>query len=146
MIRYVRAGPADVPSLAAMRGQDDPPDGRMAAYLRGEHHPQHALEPRGMWMALDGGAPVGYIAGHLTRRFNCDGELQYLYVLPEYRRRGVAAGLLGQLAGWFVEQGARRVCVDVGSEGARRFYEVQGARELGRHWMVWDDVARRGTP
>lgn len=140
MIRYARAEPADVPSLVHMRGDEDPPDARMQAYLRGEHHPQHALAPRAMWMALDGESPVGYVAGHLTRRFGCDGELQYLYVLPTHRRRGVAAGLLVPLAAWFVEQGARRVCVDVGSDEGRRFYRSQGATVLAPHWMVWNDV------
>ncbi len=140
MIRYARAEPSDVPSLVRMRGDEDPPDARMLAYLRGEHHPQHALAPRAMWMALDGESPVGYIAGHLTRRFGCDGELQYLYVHPPYRRRGVAAGLLASLAAWFVEQGARRVCVDVGSDEGRSFYPSQGATDLAPHWMVWDDI------
>jgi GNAT superfamily N-acetyltransferase len=123
-----------------MRGEEDPPDPRMQAYLAGEHHPRHALAPRAMWIALEGGVPVGYIAGHLTRRFECDGELQYLYVLPTHRRRGVAAGLLVLLAGWFVEQGARRVCVDVGSDEGRRFYQSLGAVDLAPHWMVWEDV------
>jgi GNAT superfamily N-acetyltransferase len=123
-----------------MRPPDDPPDARMQAYLMGEHHPRQALGPRAMWLALEGESPVAYAAGHLTRRYDCEGEVQYLYVLPEYRRRGVAAGLLRQLAGWFVEHEARRVCVDVGSEGGRRFYESQGAKELNRHWMVWEDV------
>lgn len=140
MIRYARADPSDVPSLVRMRGEEDPPDPRMQAYLAGEHHPRHALAPRAMWIALEGGVPVGYIAGHLTRRFECDGELQYLYVLPTHRRRGVAAGLLVLLAGWFVEQGARRVCVDVGSDEGRRFYQSLGAVDLAPHWMVWEDV------
>lgn len=123
-----------------MRPQDDPADARMQAYLAGEHHPQQALGARAMWMVMDGEAPVGYVAGDLTRRVDCEGEVQYMYVLPSHRRRGVAAGLLAELAGWFMEQGARHVCVDVGSEGGRRFYESQGAKELNRHWMVWEDV------
>lgn len=140
MIHYARADPSDVPTLAAMRGEADPPDPRMLAYLLGEHHPRQALGPRAMWMALDGESPAGYVAGHLTRRFGCDGELQYLYVLHSHRRRRVAAGLLAELASWLVDQGARRVCVDVGSEGARRFYESQGTRDLTPHFMVWEDV------
>jgi GNAT superfamily N-acetyltransferase len=140
MIRYARAEPSDVPSLVRMRGEEDPPDARMLAYLVGEHHPRHALGPLAMWMALDGESPVGYVAGHLTRRFECDGELQYLYVVPSHRRSGVASGLLASLAAWFAEQDARRVCVDVGSEEGRRFYRSQGATDLAPHWMVWDDV------
>lgn len=142
-IRYRRADPADVPSLSLLPSRGEPGEGadpRMQRYLLGEHHPQQALAPRGMWMALDGDAPVGYIAGHLTRRFDCDGELQYLYVLPANRGGKVAAGLLRELARWFVDQGARRVCVDPGNDRARRFYARQGAVPLGMHWMVWEDV------
>ena len=142
-IRYRRAEAADVPVLALLPGQGEPggaADGRMLPYLLGRHHPQQALGPRAMWMALDGDLPIGYIAGHLTRRFDCDGELQYLYVLPAHRGGVVAAGLLRQLARWFVEQGARRVCVDVGNERAHRFYTRHGATELRKHWLVWEDI------
>src|SRR5688572_24202961 len=103
-IRYRRAEAADVPALSLLPGQGEPgeaADQRMLAYLLGQHHPQQALGPRGMWMALDGDVSIGYIAGHLTRRFDCDGELQYLYVLPAHRGGKVAAGLLRQLATWF---------------------------------------------
>ena len=142
-VRFRQAAPADVPSLALLPGRGEPGDAadpRMLPYLLGEHHPQQALPPRAMWMALDGDSPVGYVAGRLTRRFDCDGELQYLYVLPAYRGGGVAAGLLRRLAGWFVGQGARRVCVDVGSERGGRFYARHGAEHLRKHWMVWEEV------
>ena len=36
---------------------------RMARYLAGEHHPQHALPPRIIYVALQGDSLVGYIAG-----------------------------------------------------------------------------------
>ena len=142
-IRCRRAEPADAPSLALLPRRGEPGDAadeRMLPYLLGEHHPQQALAPRVMWIALDRNVPIGYIAGHLTRRFHCQGELQYLYVLPAHRGGKVAAGLLRQLAGWFVEQGAHRVCVDVGNERARRFYTRHGAVELRKHWLVWEDI------
>lgn len=135
-IHYRRAAPADVPALALLPSQGEPgdaADGRMLPYLLGEHHPQQALGPRVMFAALDGDSPVGYIAGHLTRRFDGQGELQYFYVLPSHRGGKVAAGLLRQLARWFVEQGAHRVWVDVGSERAHRFYTRHGATELRKH-------------
>jgi GNAT superfamily N-acetyltransferase len=112
----------------------------MLRYLAGEHHPQQALLPRAMWMASNGRSPIGYVAGHLTRRFGCDGELQWIYVVPEYRRSQVGSKLLGFLAGWFLEHEARRICVDVGDDEARPFYRSHGAVELNRHWMVWNDI------
>jgi GNAT superfamily N-acetyltransferase len=113
----------------------------MLRYLAGEHHPQQALLPRAMWMASDGRSPIGYVAGHLTRRFGCDGELQWIYVIPGNRRTQVASKLLRFLAEWFLEHGARRICVDVGADEALPFYRRHGAVELNRHWMVWNDIA-----
>jgi GNAT superfamily N-acetyltransferase len=118
------------------------PESRIAAYLDGVHHPQQALPARIAYVALLDDVVVGYIAGHLTRRFGCDGELQYLFVAPRHRRGGVAIELLRLLAGWFTEQGAAKVCVnaDVDSPGAVPFYTSRGATALNRHWYVWDDI------
>jgi len=112
----------------------------MLRYLAGEHHPQQALLPRVMWIAAEDESPIGYVAGHLTRRFGCDGELQWIYVVPEHRRTQVASKLLCLLAEWFLEHGARRVCVDVGNDEARPFYRRHGAVALNRHWVVWNDI------
>jgi GNAT superfamily N-acetyltransferase len=115
----------------------------MAAYLEGRHHPQHALGPRAAYLATVDGAVAGYIAGHLTRRYGCVGEVQYLYVAPAHRRAGIASRLLRQLVQWFEAQEAVRICVDVNddSPGARAFYVSQGARPLRPHWMVWPDIS-----
>jgi GNAT superfamily N-acetyltransferase len=113
----------------------------MRRYLAGEHHPQQALLPRVMWMAAERESPVGYAAGHLTRRFGCDGELQWIYVVPEHRRSQIASTLLRLMTEWFLEHGARRICVDVGDDAARPFYRRHGAVDLNRHWMVWNDIS-----
>jgi GNAT superfamily N-acetyltransferase len=125
-----------------------PADERMAAYLEGRHHPQQALSPRAAWIATEGAETIGYVAGHLTHRFGCDGELQYLYVAPPYRRNGVARALVTHLAAWFAEQGARRVCVnvDTDSPGAQQFYASLGAEEVRPHWMAWRDIGSLKAP
>ena len=114
----------------------------MGRYLNREHHPQQALMPRVIYVAWEGDALVGYIAGHLTRRYGCDGELQWIYVIPEYRGSGVASELLRLLAAWFMEQDASRVCVDhdPANTVARRFYMRQGALPLNEYWLVWSDI------
>ena len=141
-IRYRSATPADVPRLVGLpRAGEAGGDARMLAYLTGQHHPQQALPPRGLWLAEVDGSPIGYVAGHLTRRYGCDGELQWIYVTSGHRRMRVASTLLELLAAWFVEHGAHRVCVDVGDDDARPFYRRHGAVELNRHWMVWNDIA-----
>jgi GNAT superfamily N-acetyltransferase len=143
-IDYRKADLSDVAIVAHLRrageAGGDSAD-RMSRYLAGVHHPQEALLPRVMWIAAQGEAPIGYVAGHLTRRFGCDGELQWIYVVPEHRRTGIASTLLRLLAEWFLQQEARRICVDVGDDDARPFYQRHGAVELNRHWMVWEDIA-----
>ncbi len=111
-------------------------------YLEGQHDPQEAKKPRVAYVATEGEVVVGFIAGHLTRRFQCDGELQWISVRPESRGRGIAIELLRSLARWFAQQNAGRVCVDVmpTNEAARRFYSRNGAVDLKPSWMVWDDI------
>ncbi|MFN7941064.1 MAG: GNAT family N-acetyltransferase [Thermoanaerobaculia bacterium] len=115
---------------------------RMTRYFDGLHHPRQALAPRVFFLAEADGAAIGYVAGHLTRRFGCDGELQWLFVGAEHRRHGVATRLVRRLAEWFAAQGAARICVDVAPANvdARRFYLRRGAEALDEHWLVWRDV------
>jgi len=72
----------------------------------------------------------------------CDGELEWINVVPERRGSGIAPELLRMLAAWFVAQKASRVCVNVAENNAtaRRFYTRHGAEHLGKHWMVWKDI------
>jgi GNAT superfamily N-acetyltransferase len=144
-VRYRAATVADVPAMARSRLADPAAgraDERMAAYLEGKHHPQQALGPRVAFVALDAEGVVGYIAGHLTRRHQYDGEVQYLFVAPRHRGTGVAARLLRLQAGWFIRRQARRICVNVDPDNAvaRAFYTRLGATELNRFWFVWSDV------
>lgn len=121
---------------------------RMAGYLAGEHHPHLALPPRVIFVAMRGDALAGYIAAHLTRRHDCDGELQWIHVHPQHRGTGIAARLLHLPANWLIEHSARRVCVDVepDNERARRFYRRCGATDLDAHWMVWEDISVVADP
>jgi ribosomal protein S18 acetylase RimI-like enzyme len=137
---------ADAPAMARLRAANLPSEEawtvRISSYLAKEHHPRHALRPRICYVALAGDALAGYIAGHLTQRYHCDGELQWINVIPEQRGTGVAAELLRCLAKWFIKQKARRICVDVdpANAPARRFYTKHGAQTLNAHWLVWPDI------
>lgn len=121
-----------------------PADARTAAYFSGTHHPQQALLPRTGFVAIADIAIVGYIAGHLTERFDCQAEVQYLYVAPAYRRLGVGRNLFLRLGAWFAEQHALRVCVNVDPDSpeARPFYSSVSATDLRPHWMEWRDITR----
>ena len=115
---------------------------RIASYLSGEHHPRHALLPRVMIVAEQNEEVIGFIAGHLTRRFHCDGELQWINVSAAQRRQGVATELLRELGGWFLTCNAHKICVDVQPRNAdsRAFYTRHGAEPLNNHWLVWPDI------
>jgi predicted GNAT family acetyltransferase len=68
--------------------------------------------------------------------------LQWINVIENYRRNGIATALLKTLAGWLVRQNAFRVCVDVdsGNAAARGLYSRYGAQPLNPHWMIWQDI------
>jgi len=143
---YREATSADVPEMARIRslrqGTEEGWQSRILAYMKGEHHPQEALPPRVLYVATDGGAIVGLIAGHLTQRFGCQGELQWIDVVPERRGAGPSVELLRLLAAWFLERQARRVCVNVDPANvtARIFYIRNGAKDLNAHWLAWEDI------
>jgi GNAT superfamily N-acetyltransferase len=147
-ILYRSAQRSDIPHMARIwgleRGEGGTSEERMTAYFDGQLHPQQALPPRVIYLAEEGDALVGYIAGHLTRRFGCDAELEWLYVIRERRRSGVASGLMPCLATWFQKQKAARVCVNVArtNTAAIQFYAKHGATPTKPGWMVWDDFAQ----
>jgi ribosomal protein S18 acetylase RimI-like enzyme len=114
---------------------------RVSGYYRQELHPQKALLPRIMYVATDSTSIVGFVAGHLTERFDCDGELQWINVIPEFRKEGIATKLLYLLAKWFVERNAFYICVDPGNEQSRKFYAKHGAENLNEHWMAWKNIS-----
>ena len=135
----------DVPAMAACRLSDPAAgaaDPRMAAYFDGQHHPQQALPPRVGYVAVVGDAIVGYIAGHRTTRYGYSGELQYLFVNPHYRRRGIGSALVQRLARWFERDDARNicVCVDLDSPAAAPFYDSLGAASFKPFWWGWTDM------
>src|SRR5258707_9939912 len=116
--------------------------------MRGELHAQQALAARVVLVAEGGEDIVGFIAGHLTRRFGCDGELEWLAVVAECRRTGVAGELWQAIATWFAGRQARRICVDVDPQNApaRAFYRKHGAQDRNAHWLVWPDTSVVATP
>jgi len=111
---------------------------RIGAYLAGDHSPEKGRAARAVFVATEDEVVVGFVAGHLTDRFRCDAELQWINVIEEKRGRGIAGLLIEKIASWFVEQNAMRVCVDPDAP-ATRLYEKFGATPLNRHWMVWED-------
>ena len=144
---YRQADRSDVRDMARIRsvdlGSEDYWLGHIGSYFDRTFHPEEALGPRMGYVAANANHEVvGFAAGHLTRRFDCEGELAWISVLTDYRAQGIGATLMRFMASWFALQRARRVCVDVSptNANARRFYEGLGAVPLKRHWYVWDDI------
>jgi GNAT superfamily N-acetyltransferase len=145
-IQFREVTRADVAAMARCHLTDPAnsvADSRMAAYFADQHHPQQALYARIGYVALVNDAIVGYIAGHRTTRHGCAGEVQYLFVAPRYRRRGIATALLRLLAKWFYSQTAAKVCVALADDSpkqAKPFYESVGATPLKKYWYAWEDI------
>jgi GNAT superfamily N-acetyltransferase len=134
----------DLPSLARLRSTTEDEvsfwQNRMDQYLAGIHNPQKALPDRVIFVVDIDGTIVGFIAGQLTKRYNCEGELQWLYVATDFRRKKLASKLVHVLAQWFIKKQAYKVCVDPGNAAAKLFYFANGATNLNAHWMYWDDI------
>lgn len=143
---YREASKSDVAAMARIRasswGDEEYWKKRILGYMECEIHPRHALKPRVSFVATEEEAVVGLIAGHLTRRHGCDGELEWIDVVETRRGSGIAYGLLTRLAEWFVGQNALKICVDVQPSHtvARKFYRKHGADDLHPHWMIWKDI------
>lgn len=146
------ADAADVPAMATIRAAEWETQAywerRIAGYLEGTHHPQHALSERAVFVAEEDGAVAGFVAGHRTQRLGCDGELEWINVAAAHRGRGIAEQLMVAMARWFVEQHAFRICVNVAPENARAvaLYTKFGAQPLEKFWMVWPDIRVAFTP
>ena len=146
-MEFREAKESDIPAMARLRGTDLKTEKkwilRISDYMNLNHNPQEALLPRVMYVATEADALIGFIAGHLTRRFQCDGELQWINVEPEYRGTGIASGLLKKLAVWFIDQKALHICVDCAPDNssAQNFYRFHGAKNLNEFWLVWKDIS-----
>lgn len=143
-ITFREATKQDIPALAEIRG-DSPENreywnSRILGYLNCTHHPQQALYSRIIYVACVRGAIIGFAAGHLTQRYNCEGELQWVNVIEKQTRKGIASKLVQILANWFIKQNAYKICVDPGNDAARHFYKMNGAENLTEHWMFWPDI------
>jgi GNAT superfamily N-acetyltransferase len=95
---------ADIPAMAVIRAQEWETEAywvsRIGAYLCAEQSPQQAGRARSVFVTVDEPTVVGFVAGHQTRRFGCDGELQWINVARERRGQGIAAQLIVRMGEW----------------------------------------------
>jgi GNAT superfamily N-acetyltransferase len=137
--RIDRVSPEDWPRLrdVRFRALADEPDAygssleREGAYL--EEDWRRLAEAGPWWLAVDGGADVGIVAGG---RHEVPEErwVYSMWIEPSQRGNGVAEQLLGEVVTWAIAEGAPRLGLDVTDRvpRARRFYERFGFVVRGR--------------
>lgn len=114
---------------------------RIAGYFAGTYHPGCSLPERTMWVAAHDGQVVGFIAGHRSTRMGCDAELQWMFVLPQWQRKGVGASLLQPLREWSIANRSTKVIIDAPPENpCRAFYLKHGAIPLDEYWLYWENI------
>ena len=115
---------------------------RIVGYFAGTYHPSFAQSARTVVVA-DGGTVIGFGAAHESTRLGCTGELQWMFIPPQWQRKGIGLTLLKSLADWFAQVRSTRVIVDAppGSPG-RAFYTRYGALALDEYWLYWPDICQ----
>jgi GNAT superfamily N-acetyltransferase len=96
-----------------------------------------------VYLAEVEGCPVAYVAYHHTKRLGTDAELQNIYVLKEWQRKGIGSHLLGVVAHRLLADGSRTMCVGFDSDSPyKHFYMKLGAIETepGAPWAIWSAV------
>ena len=145
-IHYREATKADIPAMAKIRSAiwetTEFWNERIEGYMNGQSNPTDALPLRQLFVATSENVVVGFTAGHCSTRYGCEGELQWINVVPDFHRNGIATALVRHLAAWFDKQQVHRVCTDVdpGNIIARNFYQHLGATPLNKSWMTWTDI------
>ncbi len=103
--------------------------------------PASAKPERIVFKAIDGDRITGYLAVHLTTRYDKDAEIQSVYVLKAYQRGGVGTALLKHAIGWMMNFNAKNLCVGIAPENPyQQFYLKYGGSFLNPHWIVWDNI------
>jgi len=92
-------------------------------------------------MAVDGqGEVIGY--GRLHREADGLGRIRYMFVVPQWRGRGVGTALLASLEALALTQGIERLRLDARAPVVG-FYLRQGYRDLGPGPLLFGVIAHR---
>jgi GNAT superfamily N-acetyltransferase len=111
---------------------------RWQRYLTEGSRAQHALGDGFAILAESAGQIAGFAAWHHTRRWQCDAELQSIYVLRPHQGLGIGTLLLREISARLRAGGSSSLCVGYAPDNPyRRFYRKHGAVEINPHWAVW---------
>ena len=145
-IRYREATLLDVPEIARLCAETNLEEGywraRLIGYMKLEFNPHQATNQRLMYVAVYKGMVIGFVAGHLTKRQEYAGQIQWIATDVKHRRSGVGSELLWIMAGWFIDHQVASVRVDLDPENTtgQAFYQYHHAASINRYWLYWDDI------
>ena len=118
---------------------------RWQTYFNGQS-PANSKPERIVLKAVEDGQIIGYIAAHLTNRYDRDAEIQSFYILKDRQRKGVGSKLLLKLQDWLTAQNAGSLCVGISPENPyKAFYLKYGGGYINPHWICWDDLGKLET-
>ena len=116
---------------------------RVVGYFAGTHNPSYSLPGRMVLVAEHEGEIIGFVAAHRSTRMGCSAELQWIFVLPQWQRKGIGVILLRELREWFRVHGSTKVIVDAPPRNPyRAFYLKHGAVPLDEYWLYWKDICK----
>jgi len=83
---------------------------------------------RATFIAFSGGSPIGIAALYRDKQTMDAGEVLQVWVVPEYRSKGVALDLMDAVFQWAGENGFRKIVATItkGNTRALRFYRKYG--------------------
>lgn len=131
------------PALAAQLALTDDAFGMMRDYFRRLIYSRYGL----LLVAREKDTPVGFLAAYLKKNIPIFSagwlcEITDIYVLPEYRGRGIGTHLVKEVAGWSRERGAAALTLRVlpSNAGAVEFYRKCGFStffiDMRKEWSV----------
>lgn len=131
MLEIRPAGEGDIPALAAI--QTASPE---AAQWRVEEYLAHRLT-----VAAQDGTLAGFLATRLVAPDEC--EILTLAVHPDFRRKGVATGLIRYLLQGF--RGSIYLEVRASNSGAQEFYKCLGFQQVSYREDYYDAPRESGV-
>ena len=123
---------------------------RWSGYIAGTRHPQLAKLERTTYVACDGLFVVGYLGCHHAKRkdwWQADAELQQIYVLKPYQRRGIGETLFSMMVVWLRDTGVNSVGVGFHADNPYgAFYIKMGGKLAAPGLCFWDDLRKWSPP
>lgn len=145
-IHFREATVIDVPAIARLcsetRQEESYWRARIDGYMNLAFNPHQATSTRLIYVAVHKGNIIGFIAGHLTRRTDYPGQIQWIATADQCRSTGVGSELLWILSAWFSEKNALGVRTDIDPENlsVQEFYQYHHASSINKYWLFWDDI------